>query len=159
MRPEKNPSTLPNSRLAERSPCQFETRRGFRRNSALLAAAAWSAPALIPASALGRDGAVAPSKRILLGGIGRGGRGTGVPNWMLPEKDVRFVAICGARQSQQQAIKCMVDAKYGSRDCATYQDIREFPAARTEIDAVLIATGDRSVFGTGHTLPLGHLNG
>ena len=37
----------------------------------------------------------------------------------------------------------MVDTKYGNQDCATYSDIREFLATRTDIDAVLIATSDR----------------
>jgi hypothetical protein len=36
-----------------------------------------------------------------------------------------------------------VDAKYGNNDCAVYTDLREFLATRTDIDAVLSATGDR----------------
>ena len=38
------------------------------------AAGAMAIPCLIPASALGRGGTVAPSERIILGGIGLGGR-------------------------------------------------------------------------------------
>ena len=53
------------------------------------------------------------------------------------------MAICDARKERQLAIKDIVDNKYGNKDCAMYQDIREFLAARTDIDAVLIATGDR----------------
>jgi predicted dehydrogenase len=98
---------------------------------------------IIPASVLGRDGAVPPSERIVLGGIGLGGRGSGVLNWMLPERDVQFVAICDPKRSQREAIKRMVDNRYGNQDCAMYQDIRVFLAERTDIDAVLIATGDR----------------
>ena len=37
----------------------------------------------------------------------------------------------------------LVDTRYGNTDCALYRDIREFLAQRTDIDAVLIATGDR----------------
>jgi hypothetical protein len=37
----------------------------------------------------------------------------------------------------------MVDKKYGNTDCAMYSDMREFLATRKDIDAVLIATGDR----------------
>jgi predicted dehydrogenase len=37
----------------------------------------------------------------------------------------------------------MVDGKYGTKDCATYSDLRRFLAERTDVDAVLIATGDR----------------
>jgi hypothetical protein len=98
---------------------------------------------VIPASVLGRNGAVPPSEKIIMGGIGLGGRGTGDLNWMLPESDVQFVAICDAKKSQRETIKRLVDNRYGNKDCATYRDIREFLAVRTDIDAVLIATGDR----------------
>jgi hypothetical protein len=98
---------------------------------------------IVPASVLGRGGAVPPSERIILGGIGIGNRGTGDLGWMLPEPDVQFVAICDARKERREAVKGMVDAKYGNKDCAMYQDMREFLAQRTDIDAVLIATGDR----------------
>jgi hypothetical protein len=118
------------------------TRRKFLRRIAL-ASGCLAAPGLIPASALGRNGAVPPSERILLGGIGIGGRGTGVLNWMLPEPDVQFVAVCDAKKSQRENVKRMVDSRYGNPDCKTYRDIREFLATRTDIDAVLIATGDR----------------
>ncbi|HSW45039.1 MAG TPA: Gfo/Idh/MocA family oxidoreductase, partial [Phycisphaerae bacterium] len=37
----------------------------------------------------------------------------------------------------------LVDKEYGNSDCKVYNDIREFLAARKDIDAVLIATGDR----------------
>jgi hypothetical protein len=118
------------------------TRRGFLKRAAA-ATGAIAAPCLIPASALGLNGAVPPSERIILGGMGVGGRGTGVLNWMLPEKDVQFVAICDAKKSQREAIKRLVDTKYDNKDCKMYRDMREFLAMRTDIDALLIATGDR----------------
>ncbi len=118
------------------------SRRTFLQRSSVLAAAV-AAPMIIPGTALGLNGAVPPSERILLGGIGVGNRGTGVLNWMLPEKDVQFVAICDAKRSQREAVKRIADGRYGNKDCAMYQDIREFLAERTDIDAVLIATGDR----------------
>lgn len=117
-------------------------RRQFLSRAAL-AGAALAAPTFVPGTALGLNGAVPPSERIVLGGIGVGGRGTGVLNWMLPEKDVQFVAICDAKRAQREAVKRMVDNKYGNKDCQMYRDIREFLALRTDIDAVLIATGDR----------------
>jgi predicted dehydrogenase len=117
-------------------------RRQFLKRAALTTGFL-AGPMIIPASVLGRDGAVPPSERIVLGGIGLGGRGTGVLNWMLPERDVQFVAICDPKRSQREAIKRMVDNRYGNQDCAMYQDIRLFLAERTDIDAVLIATGDR----------------
>ena len=102
-----------------------------------------AAPCIIPASALGLNGAVPPSERIVLGGMGVGNRGTDDLRWMLPEKDVQFVAICDAKKSPREAVKRIVDTKYGNKDCAMYRDMREFLAQRTDIDALLIATGDR----------------
>jgi predicted dehydrogenase len=62
---------------------------------------------------------------------------------MLPEPDVQFVAICDAKKSSREAVKRMVDTRYGNSDCAMYRDMREFLATRPDIDALLIATGDR----------------
>ncbi len=118
------------------------SRRQFLRAGAGVGAAL-ALPTIIPASALGRGGAVAPSERIVLGGIGLGGRGTGVLNWMLTQPDVQFVAICDVRRARREAIKQMADTHYGTKDCAMYRDLREFLAARSDIDAMLIATGDR----------------
>lgn len=98
---------------------------------------------IVPAAALGRGGAVAPSERIVLGGIGIGGRGTDDLRWMMGERDVQFVAVCDVRRERREAIKQLVDRQYGNQDCVTYRDMHEFLAARTDLDAVLIATGDR----------------
>ncbi len=118
------------------------SRRDFVKRAAL-ACGALAAPQIIPASALGRDGAVAPSERIVMGGIGIGGRGTHDLGWMIGEPDVQFVAICDVRKSRREAAKNTIDKTYGNTDCALYSDIRQFLAERTDIDALLIATGDR----------------
>jgi len=118
------------------------TRRRFLKGTAA-AGALVAAPCLVPASALGLEGAAPPSERIVLGGIGIGGRGSGDLRWMMAESDVQFVAVCDAKRVQREKVKKMVDDHYGNTDCATYRDIREFLATRTDIDAVLIATGDR----------------
>ena len=123
------------------SPAAFSRRQFLKR--AAIAAGAVAAPCLIPASALGLNGAVPPSERIVLGGMGVGNRGSDDLRWMLPEKDVQFVAICDAKKSSREAVKRIVDTKYGNKDCAMYRDMREFLAQRTDIDALLIATGDR----------------
>ena len=100
-------------------------------------------PLVMPAAVLGRDGKVAPSNRIVMGGIGLGGRGTGdLCSWVLPEKDVQFVAICDVRKERRDAIKKITDQHYGNKDCAPYIDMKEL-LARKDIDAVLIATSDR----------------
>jgi len=115
------------------------SRREFLRHTAALAAI----PTLVPASVLARNGAVPPSERILVGGIGIGSRGLHDLQWMLPEQDVQFVAVCDPQKSRREAVKKVVDTRYGNTDCALYSDIREFLATRMDIDAVLIATGDR----------------
>ena len=102
-----------------------------------------AAPYIVPASVLGRNGATPPSEKIVVGGIGIGGRGTHDLKWMLPEKDVQFVAVCDAQKERQDAVKKLVDETYGNTDCAVYGDMVEFLVKRNDIDAVLIATGDR----------------
>lgn len=118
------------------------SRRKFIQRATLAASMA-AAPCLVPASALGLQDAVPPSERIVLGGLGIGGRGSGVLRWMMAEKDVQFVAVCDAKKAQRERVKQMIDSRYGSSDCATYRDMREFLAVRDDIDALLIATGDR----------------
>lgn len=105
-------------------------------------AAALALPTVLPASALGRDGILAPSQRITLGGLGLGGRGAGVLRSFLSNRDVQFLAIADIRQNRREAIKQMADQHYGNSDCATYRDMHEM-LARKDIDSVLIATGDR----------------
>lgn len=118
------------------------SRRNFLRTAAV-AGGAMAFPHVVRASALGLGGATPPSERIVLGGIGIGGRGQYVLSWMMREADVQFVAVCDVRKERREAIKNVVDAKYGNKDCATYRDLREFLSERKDVDAVLIATGDR----------------
>jgi predicted dehydrogenase len=112
------------------------------RTTAAAAGAALAFPAVVPARALGRDGAVAPSERIGLGVIGIGPRCTYDLKSMLKEKDVRCVAICDVQKSRREAGKALVDAAYGDTACALHRDFREL-IGRKDVDAVLIATGDR----------------
>src|SRR5215208_1967488 len=117
------------------------SRRGFLRTSVgagLAASAFGSIP--IPSSALGLDGHIAPSERIVLGGIGIGNRGTYDLGCFLEQKDVQFVAVCDVKQARRDAVKKIADTKYGNQNCAQYRDFREL-LDRSDIDAVLIATG------------------
>ena len=118
------------------------TRRNFLIRGTM-AASAVAAPCLIPDSALGRSGTVAPSERIVMGGIGMGGRGSSDLAWMLTQKDVQWVAVCDVLKSRREAAKNTVNTEYGNKDCAAYSDMRQFLAERTDVEAVLIATGDR----------------
>ena len=99
-------------------------------------------PLFVPASALGLAGAVAPSDRINVAGLGIGGRGESVVNSFLVHDDVQFRAICDARNERREAIKSKIDQHHGNRDCVMYADMYEL-WDRKDIDAVLIATGDR----------------
>ena len=114
-------------------------RRQFLKG-ALGVGAAVLAPRVIPAAALGKDGAVAPSERIVMGAIGIGRRGSYDLSCFLPQPDVQFVAVCDVKAERRKAAKNTVDGKNGNSDCATYRDLREL-LARSDIDAVLIATG------------------
>jgi hypothetical protein len=129
-------------RLTCRSPAPGLTRRGLLK-AAAVAGAALAAPAVIPGSALGKGGAVPPSERILMGGIGLRGRGMSDLQWLLPETDVQFLAICDAQKTARERVKQTVDTRYGNTDCTVYPEIREFLATRTDLDAILMATGDR----------------
>lgn len=117
------------------------SRRGLFKSVAQAGVVA-AAPMVVPASALGRGGAVPPSDRVTLGGLGIGNRGASVLKSFLAQKDVQFLAICDVRNDRREAIKSMADQHYGNRDCAMYSDQNEI-WARKDIDALLIATGDR----------------
>ena len=112
-----------------------------RRRFLAAAGLAIAAPYIIPGSALGKNGAVAPSNRIVLGSIGIGPRGRDDLSCMLDEPDVQFVAICDVQSERREYVKAMADKKYGNTDCVMYRDMFEL-LDRKDIDAVLIATGD-----------------
>jgi len=117
------------------------TRRDFLVGAATATAAAWGAN-LIPARALGKEGTTAPSEQINLGVIGIGPRCKYDLTSILPFTDVRCVAIADVQASRRDAGKTMVDTHYGNSDCKLYRDFREL-LDRPDIDAVLVATGDR----------------
>ena len=114
------------------------TRRRFLARSA----AGLAAPLAVPAAVLGRDGGTAPSDRIGLAAIGQGSRGRTVLGKFILEEDVRCAAVCDCFPERRRDAKAMVDAQAGNRDCLEtprHEDV----LARADIDAVLIATGDR----------------
>lgn len=115
------------------------SRREFSR---VTAGAGVAVATYIPARALGRGGAVAPSERIRIGGIGIRNRGSVVLGAMLEQSDVEFVAIADVRADRREAVKKLADQHNGNSDCATYIEMQEL-LDRPDIDAVLIATGDR----------------
>ena len=115
-------------------------RRDFLK--ALTGVAVAGFPAIVPSSALGRDGYIAPSDKIVLGAIGVGRQGSGDLRGFLSNQDVRVAAICDVQQATRERISTAVNLRYGDTACAIYNDFREL-LARPDLDAVLIATGER----------------
>ncbi|MGN6132995.1 MAG: Gfo/Idh/MocA family protein [Aureliella sp.] len=115
------------------------TRRDFLRTGL---AATVAASTIVPAHVLGREGATAASEKISLGIIGIGPRCTYDLKAILPFEDVRCVAIADVQAKRRDAGKALVDQHYGDNTCKLYRDFREL-LDRSDIDAVLIATGDR----------------
>jgi predicted dehydrogenase len=117
------------------------TRRHFLKQTAALALSAAAFPSLVPASALGKSGAVAANNRIGVGCIGVGPQGRGDMGNFLNQKDAQVVAVCDVKTDQLELARAAVNGKYQNNDCATYGDFREL-VARKDIDAFLIATPD-----------------
>ncbi len=117
------------------------SRRGFLKGT-VAAGAAFSLPSLVPGSALGADGTVAPSERIVMGGIGVGRRGSYVLSEFLKFPVTQFIATADCQLSRRQSVKRMVDGHYGTSDCVIYRDMFDV-LGRDDVDAVLLATGDR----------------
>jgi predicted dehydrogenase len=115
-------------------------RRDFLKSLAGGAVAGF--PAIVPSSALGRDGYVAPSERIVMGAIGVGRMGSGDMRSFLSRPEVRMAAICDVQQARQEQNQTLVNARYKDNSCKTYYDFREL-LERSDIDAVLIAPGER----------------
>lgn len=114
------------------------TRRQFLR----AAAGAALFPAIIPARALGRDGAIAPSNRITVGMIGVGSHGTAVNlKGFLAQQDARVIVVCDVDRTRAEDARQLVNRQYGNADCTACQDFREV-LARPDIDAVAISTPD-----------------
>jgi predicted dehydrogenase len=122
----------------------FNKRLAYSRRSflstAAKAGAMVAAPLFIPGAVFGKNGSVAPSERIVVGGIGIGNRGTYDLGCFLQQPDVQFVAVCDVKAVRRAAVKAMVDKQYGNQNCGTYRDFHDL-LARDDIDAVLIATG------------------
>src|ERR1035438_9381283 len=133
------PERQPASKAAPFEPSLPLSRRRFLKTAAQLSALL-AAPQIVRGAVVGRDGGVAPGDRIVLGAIGIGNRGSYDLGCFLEEPDVHFVAICDVKAERREAIKKKADDKYGDRDCAMYRDLRDL-LARSDIDAVLIATG------------------
>jgi predicted dehydrogenase len=116
-------------------------RREFLKKAPLALAGAAAFPTIVRASALGRGGAVAPSDRIVMAGIGFGMQGPGNMRSFLGKNEVQWVAVCDIDETNLKQAQETVNSRYGNTDCATYKDYRAL-FARGDLDAVSLAVPD-----------------
>lgn len=131
------------------------TRRDFLRSAKNACCAAMAAPWVIPITALGQGGAVAPSDRVTMGFIGLGTMGSGhlfgeawtyLPGGYVNRGDAQVLIVCDVWKEKREKVCNRVNSfylnKYGKGNyptCETCNDFRDV-LARKDIDAVLIAT-------------------
>lgn len=118
-----------------------QSRRKFLKKSAKVAAGLAILPQIIPASALGKNGFVAPSNRIEMGLIGSGGMGRANLNHFLGKKGVQVVAVCDVDKMQINNSLKMIKKAYGKDQTRTYEDFREM-LSKEKMDAAILALPD-----------------
>ncbi len=116
-----------------------------RRTFLKSAAAAVSAPYIVPSSVFGQN---APSERITMGCIGTGFQWGIDASGFMALDDVRIVAVCDVDAARRAEAKATVEKTYAEQDPTgsytgvdMYDDFREL-LAREDIDTVAIATPD-----------------
>jgi predicted dehydrogenase len=125
------------------------SRRDFLKRTTAGTAAAIAIPTIIPASARGADGSVAPSERITIGMIGVGDHGTKMDlQGFLHQDAAQVVAVCDVDRTLIDRAVALVAETYSARAPSgafkglfITQDWREL-VARNDIDAVGVATPD-----------------
>src|SRR5690349_12127866 len=114
----------------------FSRRKFLGRSSMAVAGAAMAAPTLIPVSALGRNGATAPSERVNMGFIGLGGQGSGhllggawtyVPGGYVAREDVQVLAVCDVRKDRRERAQSRCNQIYATkRGQADYNVVQSY---------------------------------
>ena len=121
-------------------PSPSTSRRRFLKTAAA-AGMAGVLPEIVPSSAMGRAGSVAPSERVVLACIGVGGMGQGDMHNFMACPEVQVVAVCDVKRAMREAAQQAVNAHYAAKVCETYSDFRDL-VARDDIDAISIASTD-----------------
>jgi len=105
-----------------------------RRELLATGAAATALPAIVPGSALGRDGRPAPSERISLGIIGAGSMGRANLENCASQPDVVVTAVCDVWRDRREAV--LARHRATARGHTDYREL----LARQDVDAAIIAT-------------------
>ncbi|MCC6489587.1 MAG: Gfo/Idh/MocA family oxidoreductase [Candidatus Hydrogenedentes bacterium] len=129
-----------------------------RRRFLAATAASVVGPMIVPASALGLGGRLAPSDRIVMGVIGVGGQGDRDMRSLMGLPDVQMVAVCdvdsgsenyerGWYRGRSQAVSAIKDYYAQQTPSGNFRGVDEYVdfmelLARDDIDAVSIATPD-----------------
>lgn len=117
------------------------SRRSFLRNSLSVVAGTVILPQIIPSSAMGMNGVVPPSDRIVMGSIGVGSQGVSNMRGFLRKREVQYVALCDLDTTHLEKASAMVNKLYNNTDCRTHKDYREF-LEKEKLDAVCISVPD-----------------
>jgi len=120
----------------------MKTRRQLLKDvAALVPAGAAGFPTIVKASALGLNGAVAASDRVVFATIGTGWMGTDHVGIFLRVPGAQYVAVCDLDDEHLEGAKAKIDKAYGNQDCAKYRAFEEL-LMRRDIEAVSIAVPD-----------------
>lgn len=117
------------------------SRRSFLKSSFAAAAGTIILPQIIPSSALGMNGFLSPSDRIVMGSIGVGSQGTYNMKKFLGFREVQYVAMCDLDSGHLEKASGIVNNFYKNKDCRTHKDYREF-LEKEKLDAVCISVPD-----------------
>jgi predicted dehydrogenase len=124
------------------------SRRLFLKRAAVAAVAPVAFPYIIPARALGLDGNVAPSNRIVMASIGTGGQGRADTRALFNIPEVQYVAVCDVDRQHAAAARKDIEDYYSKKSpdgkfegIKEHYDFREV-LARDDIDAVMVAPPD-----------------
>jgi predicted dehydrogenase len=117
-------------------------RRDFLKTVPAAMAGLAGFPAIVRGSVLGLNGAVPPSDKIVMAGIGFGMQGPSNMKDFVNKDEVQWVAVCDLDKDHLALAKKIADDHYLNKACATYHDFREL-YARGDLDAVSIAVPDQ----------------
>lgn len=118
-----------------------QSRRNFLKKSTAAAVGMLAFPHIIPASAMGKNGFVAPSNRIEMGLVGCGGMGCANMKQFLNNKQVQITSLCDVDKKQFGRAMDLIEDAYGNRDVNAYEDYREM-LEKESLDASILALPD-----------------